>query len=66
MIEALRPLIDEDDLTLRQDALEMLPQEKDEYVQRRLLVAVELRTPLAGTLGKTVQLLSYDIHSDYF
>jgi hypothetical protein len=66
LIETLRPLIDEPDLTLRQDVLEMLAQEKDEYVQRRLLESLTSGAPLAGTLEKTVQLLGYDIHAEYF
>jgi hypothetical protein len=66
LIEALRLLIDAPDLTLRQDALEMLSQEKDEYSQRRLLESLASGEPLAGTLEKTVQLLGYDIHAEYF
>ena len=65
-IETLRPLIDESDPTLRQDALEMLAQEKDEYVQRRLLESVTSGTPIATTMEKTVQLLGYDIHAEHF
>lgn len=66
LIETLRLLIDAPDLTLRQEALEMLSQEKDEYAQRRLLDSLASGEPLAGTLEKTVQLLGYDIHSEYF
>jgi hypothetical protein len=65
-IETLRPLVDEADPALRQDAVEMLAQEKDEYVQRRLLESVSSGTPLATTMEKTVQLLGYDIHADHY
>jgi hypothetical protein len=65
-IETLRPLVDEPDPTLRQDALEMLAQEKDEYVQRRLLESLSSGAPLAGSLEKTVQLLGYDIHAEHY
>lgn len=65
-IETLRPIIDEPDPTLRQDAVEMLAQEKDEYVQRRLLESLSSGTPLATTMEKTVQLLGYDIHADHY
>jgi hypothetical protein len=65
-IETLRPLVDDGDPTLRQDALEMLAQEKDEYVQRRLLESLTSGTPLATTMEKTVQLLGYDIHAEHY
>ena len=65
-IETLRPIIDESDPTLRQDALEMLAQEKDEYVQRRLLESLTSGAPLATSMEKTVQLLGYDIHAEHY
>jgi len=66
LIETLRPIIDDPDPTLRQDALEMLAQEKDEYVQRRLLESLTGQAPLPAALEKTVQLLGYDIHAEHF
>ncbi len=65
-IETLRPLVDETDPTLRQDALEMLAQEKDEYVQRRLLESLTSGAPLATSLEKTVLLIGYDIHAEHY
>jgi hypothetical protein len=65
-IETLRPLVDESDRTLKHDAIEMLAQEKDEYVQRRLLESLTSGAPLATSLEKTVQLLGYDIHAEHY
>lgn len=65
-IETLRPIIDDPDPTLRQDALEMLAQEKDEYVQRRLLESLTSGAPLAASLEKTIQFIGYDIHAEHF
>ncbi|MEM9557200.1 MAG: hypothetical protein AAGC60_23275 [Acidobacteriota bacterium] len=66
LIDALRSLIDAPDLAVRRDAVEMLSQEKDEYAQRRLLDSLDSGEPLAGSLEKTIQLLGYDIHADYY
>lgn len=63
---ALRALVDDSDVELRVQAIILLAQQKDEYVQRRLLEG--LRDPSKGTVPpeKAIQLLGYDIHAEHF
>ena len=65
-LAALRTIIDDPDASLRQQALEILAQEKDEYAQRRLLEG--LRDPSEALVPpeKAVQLLGYDIHAEHY
>ena len=65
-LETLRSIVDDPDADLRAQALEVLAQEKDEYVQRRLLDG--LRNPAAALVSaeKALQFLGYDVHADHF
>ena len=65
-LAALRALVDEPDASLRQQALEILAQEKDEYAQRRLLEGLEDPSQAPVPPGKAVQLLGYDIHAEHY
>jgi hypothetical protein len=65
-LAALRGVIDTEDTSLRELALETLAQEKDEYVQRRLLEG--LRDPSRALVPpeKAIQLLGYDVHAEHY
>ena len=65
-LAALRGVIDSEDTSLRELALETLAQEKDEYVQRRLLEG--LRDPSRALVPpeKAIQLLGYDVHAEHY
>jgi HEAT repeat protein len=65
-LDALRTIIDDSDVSLRQQALEILAQRKDEYAQRRLLEG--LRDPSEALVPpeKAIQLLGYDIHAEHY
>lgn len=65
-LAALRALIDDQDASLRQQALEILAQEKDEYAQRRLLEGLENHLEALISPEKAVQLLGYDIHAEHY
>ena len=65
-IETLRPIMDDPDPTLREDAIGMLAQAKDEYVQTRLVDSLTSDTALGAPLEKTIQFLGYDIHAAQF
>lgn len=66
LIELLHSIARDSDGDLRIAAVEMLAQEKDPHVQKWLLDSLESGEPLAGSVEKTVQLLGYDIHANYF
>jgi hypothetical protein len=63
---ALRTVIDDQDASLREQALEILAQEKDEYAQRRLLEGLEDRSKALVPPEKAIQLLGYDIHAEHY
>jgi HEAT repeat protein len=65
-LAALRTVIDDQDASLRQQALEILAQEKDEYAQRRLLEGLKNPSQALVPPGKAVQLLGYDIHAEHY
>jgi hypothetical protein len=65
-LAALRTVIDDQDASLRQQALEILAQEKDEYAQRRLLEGLKDPSQALVPPGKAVQLLGYDIHAEHY
>lgn len=64
--DALRTVIDDPEDSLREQALEILAQGKDEYAQRRLLESLEDPSQALVPPGKAVQLLGNDIHADYY
>lgn len=66
LIAALRSIVDDPDEELREIAIEMLAQKKDEFVQRRLLDGLERREPPLVDDGKAIQFLGYDIHGGWF
>jgi len=65
-LTALRTVIDDPDASLRQQALEILAQDKDEYAQRRLLEGLKDPSQALVLPGKAVQLLGYDIHAEHY
>ncbi len=65
-LAVLRTIIDEPDASLRQVALEVLAQHKDEYAQRRLLEGLEDSSQALVPPEKAVQLLGYDIHAEHY
>jgi HEAT repeat protein len=65
-LAALRTIIDEPDASLRQRALEVLAQRKDEYAQRRLLEGLEAPSQALVPPERAVQLLGYDIHAEHY
>ncbi len=65
-LDALRTVIDDPDASLREQALEILAQGKDEYAQRRLLEGLKDPSQALVPPGKAVQLLGYDIHAEHY
>lgn len=65
-LDALREAIDTEDASLRELALETLAQEKDEYVQRRLLEGLKDPSQALVPPEKAIQLLGYDIHAEHY
>ncbi len=65
-MDVLRAIIDDADQVLRQQAIEMLAQQKDEYVQRRLLEGLEQPAKALLPPAKAIQMLGYDVHAEYF
>jgi hypothetical protein len=65
-LAALRAVIDDQDASLRQEALEILAQNYDEYVQRRLLEGLEDSSQALVSPEKAIQLLGYDIHAEHY
>ena len=65
-LATLRSIIDDKDTKLRQQAIEILAKEKDEYVQRRLIDGLEHRTKALIGPAKAIQLLGYDIHAEHY
>lgn len=65
-MSALREVLDTPDESLREHALEVLAQEKDDYAQRRLLEGLQDPSKALVPAAKAVQLLGYDVHAEYF
>jgi HEAT repeat protein len=65
-LDVLRTVIDDSDASLREQALEILAQRKDEYGQRRLLEGLKDPSQALVPPGKAVQLLGYDIHAEHY
>ena len=63
---ALRALIDDENKTLRETAIEYLAMNKDEYVQRRLLEGLTNPKKKITKPELAVQYLAYDLHADHF
>jgi hypothetical protein len=66
IFDALRAVIDDQDASLRQEALEILAQNYDEYAQRRLLEGLEDSSQALVSPEKAIQLLGYDIHAEHY
>lgn len=62
----LRSVIEDQDASLREQAFEILAQEKDEYAQRRLLEGLEDPSQALIPPEMAVQLLGYDIHAEHY
>lgn len=65
-LDALRDVIDDPDPDLRDEVLEILSKEKDEYAQRRLLESLTGQGSPLVPAQRALQLLSYDIHAEHF
>jgi len=65
-LDALRTVIEDPDASLREQALEILAQRKDEYCQRRLLEGLKDPSQALVSPGKAVQLLGYDVHAEHY
>jgi hypothetical protein len=65
-IAALRSLVDDPDLELRQRILGMLAREKDGPTQKKLLSGLENPDMALVPPEKALQLLSYDVHADAY
>lgn len=64
--DTLRSVVEDPNLKLRRDAMRVLAQEKDEYVQRRLFDGLEHRRKPLVPVAEAIQLLAYDPHAEYF
>ncbi|MDQ5825905.1 MAG: hypothetical protein M3441_17055 [Chloroflexota bacterium] len=64
-LAALREVLNAKDASLREEALEILAQEKDEYAQRMLLEGLEKRSKPLVRPAKAIQLLGYDVHGKH-
>ncbi|HET7617507.1 MAG TPA: HEAT repeat domain-containing protein [Vicinamibacterales bacterium] len=65
-LDALRVIVDDPSHVLREDALEVLSQEKDEYAQRRLLEGLENPAVALTSPEKSLQFLGYDVHAEHY
>jgi hypothetical protein len=65
-LDVLRGLVDDDHRELREQALELLAVEKDDYAQRRLIESIESRSDALISSEKAIQLLGYDVHADHY
>lgn len=63
---ALREVVDDPNQELREQALELLAQEKDEYAQRRLLEGLRDPSKALVPVEKAIQLLGYDVHAEQY
>ncbi len=65
-LATLRPIIDDKDTKLRQQAIKILAINKDEYVQRRLLDQLRGHSKALIGISKAIQMLGYDIHAEHY
>ena len=65
-IDALRTTVENSDGKLRDEVLETLAQEKDEYAQRRLIEGLTGQSEPLVPPARAIQLLGYDIHAEHF
>lgn len=65
-LATLRSIIADPDAQLRQQAISILAQHKDEYVQRRLIEGLEGRSEPLVPVAQAIQYLGYDLHAEYF
>lgn len=65
-IETLRKIIEDPDERLREMALEILAQERDEYAQRRLLAGLRGDEKRLISDDRAIQFLGYDIHAEHY
>ncbi len=65
-IDALRTAVENSDGKLRDEVLETLAQEKDEYAQRRLIEGLTGKSEPLVPPARAIQLLGYDIHAEHF
>jgi len=63
---ALRAVVDDPDLELRQRVLGLLAREKDGYAQKKLLDGLENPAKALVPPEKALQLLGYDVHADAY
>jgi hypothetical protein len=66
LIATLRKVIEDPDPELREMAIEGLAQDKDEYVQRRLLAGLKREEEPLVEDENAIQFLAYDIHAEHF
>jgi hypothetical protein len=65
-LTALRSLVEDPDVELRQRVLGILAREQDGYAQQRLLEGLQQPDKALLPPEKALQLLSYDIHADAY
>lgn len=65
-LAALRSVMEDPDAELREEALETLAQEKDEYAQRRLVEGLNNPELALVPPEKAIQLMGYDVHAEHF
>ncbi|HKR49971.1 MAG TPA: HEAT repeat domain-containing protein [Pseudonocardiaceae bacterium] len=65
-LATLRSIIADPDALLRQSAIGILAQYKDEYVQRHLIEGLEGRSTPLVPAAMAIQCLGYDLHAEYF
>ncbi len=65
-LATLRSVVDDKDTKLRQQAIEILAIQKDEYAQRRLIEGLEGHAKALVGTSKAIQLLGYDIHAEHY
>lgn len=65
-LEALRNLVIDNNNEIKSRALEILAQNKDEYIQRRLFEGLKNPDQALVAPEKAIQLLGYDIHAEYY
>lgn len=65
-LATLRSIIADSDAQLREQAISILAQHKDEYVQRRLIEGLQGHSAPLVPVAKALQCLGYDLHAEYF
>jgi HEAT repeat protein len=65
-LATLRSIIADPGVQLREQAISILAQQKDEYVQRRLIEGLEGHSTPLIPVAKALQCLGHDLHAEYF